>query len=409
MKKIFYGWWIVFVCGFIGFFKMGIVSYGFTAFFEPLVKEFGWSYTQISFAKSLRGLEMSVFSPIIGFLVDRFGSRNLIFLGVFTVGLGLILLSITQSLIMFYGAFLLLAFGAGGIGGLVLVATVANWFDKNVGKAFGVVTGVSAAGGLIVPLIVWLIDVFQWRTASIILGLCIWTVGIPLSLLIHDKSKQSDSIPDGNPLHHPMMQHLKDKGKGGEIGFKEALQHRAFIYLNIVELIRHMIVSAFILHVMPYLSSVGIPRITAGMVAGAIPIYNIIARLGFGWLVDIFDKRYLMIVTLVLISAGVLGLCYMQQGWLIFISILLLSSGWGGNMIVSRTIQIEYFRRAYFGKMLGIIMGFGAIGGIIGPTLAGWVFDTLQSYQFVWLIFCGLSGLSIWLVLRIKPVMKRDV
>jgi len=55
------------------------------------VKEFGWSYTQISFAMSLRGLEMGIMSPLIGFLVDRFGSRKLMFFGVITVGLGLIL------------------------------------------------------------------------------------------------------------------------------------------------------------------------------------------------------------------------------------------------------------------------------------------------------------------------------
>jgi cyanate permease len=51
-------------------------------------------------------------------------------------------------------------------------------------------------------------------------------------------------------------------------------------------------------------------------------------------------------------------------------------------------------------------MGFASIGGIVGPTLAGWVFDTLGSYHYIWLAFCGLSGLSIWLILRIKPLMK---
>jgi len=43
--------------------------------------EFGWSYTQISLAASLRGLEMGIFSPFVGFLVDRFGSKRLIFGG----------------------------------------------------------------------------------------------------------------------------------------------------------------------------------------------------------------------------------------------------------------------------------------------------------------------------------------
>ena len=114
IKKVFYGWWIVLSCSIIGLYVSGTVFFGFTAYFEPLIEEFGWSYTQVSFAKSLRGLEMSIFAPLLGFLVDRVGSRKLILCGTIMVGFGLILLSITQSLAMFYASFLLLSFGAGG-------------------------------------------------------------------------------------------------------------------------------------------------------------------------------------------------------------------------------------------------------------------------------------------------------
>ena len=111
MSRIFYGWWIVWAGFFISVYVGCITFYGFTAFFEPLVKEFGWSYTQISLASSLRGIEMSFLAPLIGFLVDRFGSRKMVLWGVVTVGLGLILLSVTQSLWMFYAGFILIGFG----------------------------------------------------------------------------------------------------------------------------------------------------------------------------------------------------------------------------------------------------------------------------------------------------------
>ena len=77
-------------------------------------------------------------------------------------------------------------------------------------------------------------------------------------------------------------------------------------------------------------------------------------------------------------------------------------------MVLTRTIQREHFGRHSFGKILGIIMGAASIGGIIGPTIVGWVFDTLRSYHFIWLVFCGFNGLSIWLILRIKPLMRGD-
>ena len=76
-KGIFYGWWIVLAGFLIGLYVGSVVFFGFTAFVEPLKREFGWTYTQISLAASLRGLEMGIFAPLVGFLADRFGSRRL--------------------------------------------------------------------------------------------------------------------------------------------------------------------------------------------------------------------------------------------------------------------------------------------------------------------------------------------
>jgi len=151
---MFYGWWIVIACSLIGFYVAGVVFYGFTAFFEPIREEFGWSYTQISFAASIRGLEMGIFAPFIGFLVDRFGSRKLLLWGTITVGSGLILLSQTHSLAMFYGSFLFIAFGAGGCASVVTMAAVANWFHKKVGIALGLMASGIGASGLMIPPIV---------------------------------------------------------------------------------------------------------------------------------------------------------------------------------------------------------------------------------------------------------------
>ena len=240
----------------------------------------------------------------------------------------------------------------------------------------------------------------------IIFGLGMWILGIPLSFVIRDKPERYGYIPDGKSLHD-VMPYIKIEDKGNEIGFKEALRQKAFLYLNIVELIRHMIISAVILHIMPYLSSVSIPRSISGMVAAALPLVSIFGRFGFGWFGDVFDKRYTLALTLCLIGMGLLAFSYVQQGWLILTFIVPFSLGWGGSAVLSRTIVREYFGRESFGKMVGITMGIGSIGGIIGPVLAGWAFDTMRSYHFIWLVFCGFSALSMWLILRVKPLMKR--
>ncbi len=401
-RKIFYGWWIVLACFLTNLYVSSIVFFGFTAFLDPLVKEFGWSYTQVSFAASLRGLEMGILAPLVGFLADRFGSRKLIFSGVITVGFGLILLSLTRSLTMFYGSFILLAFGAGGCTSVVTMTAVANWFKKNVGIAFAVMASGFGASGLIVPLIVRLIDGYDWRTALIILGLGMWALGIPLSFVIRNKPEQYGYLPDGKLADGRISEHEIQHEKV-EISFRKALKKRSFLYLNLAEVMRFMVLSAVVLHIMPYLGSMGMSRPTAGLVAAAIPLFSIIGTFGFGWLGDVFDKRYVIAVTFGFMGMGMLAFSHMQSKWAIYLFLFFFSPGFGGGSVLRGAILREYFGRDSFGKMIGILMGFASIGGIIGPTLAGWVFDTLGSYDFIWLVFAGCMSLGIILALRIKP------
>jgi MFS family permease len=400
-RKIFYGWWIVLACFLTNLYVSSIVFFGFTAFLDPLVKEFGWSYTQVSFAASLRGLEMGILAPLVGFLADRFGSRKLIFSGVITVGFGLILLSLTRSLAMFYGSFILLAFGAGGCTSVVTMTAVANWFKKNVGIAFAVMASGFGASGLIVPLIVRLIDGYGWRTALIILGLGMWALGIPLSFVIRNKPEQYGYLPDGKLADGRISEHEIQHEKV-EISFRKALKKRSFLYLNLAEVMRFMVLTAVVLHIMPYLGSMGMSRPTAGLVAAAIPLFSIIGRFGFGWLGDVFDKRYVIAVTFGFMGMGMLAFSHMQATWAIYLFLFLFSPGFGGGSVLRGAVLREYFGRDSFGKMIGILMGFASIGGIIGPTLAGWVFDTLGSYDFIWLVFAGCMSLGIILALRIK-------
>ena len=403
IKRVFYGWWITLACSLIGLYVAGAIFFGFTAFFEPIAAEFSWSYTQISFAVSLRGLEMGIFAPLVGFLADYFGPRKVLFGGAIATGAGLILLGQTQSLAMFYGAFVLLAFGAGGCTSVVTMTAVANWFRKKAGIALGVVGSGIGAGGLLVLPIVRLIDLYQWRTTLIILGLGMWAIGIPLSLVIRNRPEHYGYLPDGEVAGTSGQSH-KIQDKGVEIGLKQALKMRTFLYLNLVEAARMMTIIAVFTHIMPYLSSVGMPRTTAGMVAAAIPLIGIIGRFGFGWLGDIYDKKHMMAVTIGLIIFGMLALSFVHMRWMIIPFLILYSLGHGGSMVIRAAIVREYFGRDSFGKMLGIIMGSASIGGIIGPTLAGWSYDTWGSYRPIWHVFWGLLSIAIILTLKLKPV-----
>ena len=63
-----------------------------------------------------------------------------------------------------------MALGLSACSGVILTTVVGNWFHKKVSIATGIVVSGGAFGGLMVPLVTWLIDSFTWRTAMLILG-----------------------------------------------------------------------------------------------------------------------------------------------------------------------------------------------------------------------------------------------
>ena len=405
MATLFYGWYIVIACFFISFYISGAVVFSFTAFFEPIANEFGWSYTQISIAASIRGLELGLFAPVMGFLVDRFGPRRLLLCGTFAIGAGCLLISQVQSLAMFYGAFVLLALGLSACVGTVMPSAAANWFRMNVGKALGIISAGIGAGGLLVPVVISLIDRFQWRTTYVFIGIGMWVIGLPLSCLIRRNPEQYGYLPDGaQSKAHAAPSQAPDREKN----YKQALKSRAFWHLSLAEAIRLMALSALITHVMPYLSSLGVPRTQAALVTTAMTVFSIVGRLLFGWLGDIFNKYSVMALVYLLAGISLLAFAHAQTTGFIFIFLIFFPLSWGAQPLRGAIIR-EYFGRLSFGSIVGLLSGIGTLARIIGPALAGWTFDAFGGYYFIWLAYAATFVLAVLLMLTIHPKAGKQV
>jgi len=409
--KVFYGWWIVSASFFIALYVGGVVFYGFTAFFEPIADELGWSYTQISLAASLRGLEMGLLAPLIGIFVDRWGPRRLIFSGVIITAAGLILLSVTTSLGMFYGAFALIAIGMSGSTTTVLMTAVTNWFRRKIGIASGIAICGFGFSGLLVPVIVDLIDVYEWRMAIVILALGMLVIVLPLSLLFRHKPEQYGYSPDGQrePVAYDNSLNVT-KAVEISVGVKEAIKSGTFWRLALSFTYHMMVISATFTHVMPYLSSIGVARSLSSLVAAGIPLTSIGGRLGLGWLGDKIDRRVVATASFAVMGSGLLCFGYASAAGtrLLVAFLVLFGIGYGGANTLKPSLVREYFGRGSFGKIFGLMMGVGALGGIVGPTLAGWVYDNWGSYQSIWFVFAGLAIVAVISVLTIPPVSRRE-
>ncbi len=409
---IFYGWWIVGACFLIALYTIGVVFYGFTAVFEPLVHEFGWSYAQVSLASSIRGLEAGLLAPVVGMLIDRWGPRKLIFGGVVFTGLGLIIFSQMTSLAMFYLASVLMAIGLSSSGVSVMMTAVTHWFRKKAGLAIGIMVSGYGASGLIVPVVVGLVDTYEWRTAMLVLALGVFIVGLPLSLVIRHKPEQYGYFPDGikpDTSRHDAGAPAVTAGAESSTGLRKAMRSRVFWFIVLALVPQFIVVTAVVTHVMPYLSSLDIPRSTSGLVATAIPLLSIGGRFGFGWLTDRFDASKLMVVALIMLALGLVCFEFVATGWtwLLVPSLTLFGIGYGGNITLLGILVVRYFGRGNFGAILGWIWGILLVGNVAGPPVAGWVFDNYGSYQWVWLSFAALVVVGAVIMANIPKYRER--
>jgi len=69
-------------------------------------------------------------------------------------------------------------------------------------------------------------------------------------------------------------------------------------------------------------------------------------------------------------------------------------------------VVAELFGLKWHATILGVIVFIGAIGGAVGPFLAGRIFDVAGSYHLAWLI-CGTLGvIGVILGLLLGPVSR---
>ncbi|MFN8641394.1 MAG: MFS transporter [Candidatus Binatia bacterium] len=202
MGRIFYGWRIVGVAFVTHCLTTGIVFYSFGVFLPTLAEAFGWSRAQTSFGFSLSSLCGAFYSPAVGRIVDRRGSRPSQLVGAVAMAAGFWLLHGVGSLLQFYLVMgTVVSFGAPALGGLPSNAAVARWFVRRRGQALGIATaGISMGGVIFVPVTEWLIARVGWRGAFAWLGAIVLVAAVPPVALFMRRSPESMGLePDGEP------------------------------------------------------------------------------------------------------------------------------------------------------------------------------------------------------------------
>lgn len=406
----YYGWWVVFASAFVIFLAVGTFFYGFGALFNSIIGEFGWSRAATSFAFSLRSIVAGAAAPVVGLLVDRVGVRRLMVSGVALVALGYLLLSRIETIWGFYGAMVIIALGMSSCGAPLAMVAITHWFRRRRGRALAVMFVVAGTSGIMVVVLAYLISALGWRGALVAIAIVQVMVALPLALSIRNRPEELGLQVDGEEMGEPAGPAEEPQPQGG-LTVREALHTASFWRLSVAVALTNLGSMAIIVHQIPFFTAeVGLSEGVAAATVTVTTLVGLLGRFAFGYLADFLNKRLVLAVALSLTSLSILLFATIYQGWQIAYVLPLFGLGWGGTLPVRPLFQAEYFGVRAFGAIQGLVFTVGTLGGIIGPVLAGWIFDLTDSYRLAFLILAGASMAAGPLVLGIRqPQLAPEV
>lgn len=403
--RIFYGWYIVATGAVVQLLGAALLNQSFGAYVVLLQREMAWSKASIAGAISLMRLESGVLGPIDGWLIDRFGPRAVMRAGMVIFAIGFMLFSQVDSLPAFYATFVILALGANLSGFLPLTVAVVNWFRRRRATALATMQIGFALGGLSVPLVVYFLETFGWRTTAFASGLLILAVGLPLTTFVHHRPEELGLEPDGGTA--------AAAGTAGaarphrEVSFqpREAVRTPAFWLISLGHGSALLVVSAVMVHLVPHLHEhLGYSLEQAGLVVSLLAAIQIAGQQIGGFLGDRFSKRMIATVCMGAHMAALLLVAYAESFPMVLGFTVLHGLAWGIRGPLMQAIRADYFGPASFGVIMGLSSLIVTFGNTTGPLLAGILADTTGSYESGFTILALLAGVgSVFFLLARRP------
>ena len=416
---VFYGWVIIAAA----FVTMGLgvnARTAFSLFLPPILDEFGWPRSLTAGAFSFGFLVSAAMSPFLGRLVDRYGPRPVIGMGVGLLASGLLLAPFIREPWHLYATLGVLV-GAGGncLGYTGHALFLPNWFVRRRGLAMSLAfSGVGAGSIILMPWLQTVIDRDGWRSACFMTGLLVLILLAPLCLLLRRRPEDLGLEPDGDrslqdPVRPSRTENVVDPvWVAVDWTLARALRTARFWWVATGYLCGMFAWYAVQVHQTRYLIEIGFSPAHAAAALGLVSLAGVPGQIALGHVSDRVGREWVWTV-------GCLGfsLCYVALlllAWAPSPTLLYCMVGLQGALGYSLTsvigaIPAEIFEGRQYATIYGTLMLAAIAGGALGPWIAGVLYDATGSYAPAFLVAIGLSAVSALAIWRAAPRKVRAV
>lgn len=412
--RLYYGWIILAVAMIAGSFSTGVGSWGAGVFVKPMTEALGWSRTNFFAALTIRSLVAGVLAPFIGPLQDtRTGPRRLMLISALLLGGSLIGMRYVESLWQFYFLFGVLGGIAQIAGANALTRTILpKWFIRKRGRVLGLAAMGPGFGPMIFPVSIQaLINMADWRTAWLVLGVVTIVTLVPLSFLVRTRPEDMGLLPDGDTVPYT---NSGSSTEGNErrpqivegLTRKESLHTPSFWLIVGSFMLVGLGMGGFHANLVPYFQDTGFTAAVAALSGTAFAISSVTFRPIWGILAERFAVRYLIGPLLVVAAGTVLLLLNVDSKTSMLIASGVHGVAIGAYITLQGIVVADYFGRAHLGAINGIMRPFMTGAAALSPLLIALLFDLQNSYTLAFLIVAIVWALAGGMISMAVPPIK---
>ena len=367
--------------------------YAWSIFVAPLEKEFGWKRADTSMVFTIAVVVFALSFILAGRLQDKFGPFWVSLTGGILVSLGFFLCAYTHSLTYLYVCFGFIGGLGNGFGYATPIPVMAKWFPDKRGLAVGLAVGGYGGGSAIFgPLAnLKLIPAYGVHTTFMILGVIFLFMTVIGAFLLQNP-------PTGyKPAGWTPAPAAKAAATSYEFSPGEVLRTPTFYFMWVAYALGASAGLMVISQLVPFAKSVGIASAaiaTMGLVVGAVG--NASGRILSGWMSDALGRLNVLRL-MIAISMVAMPILYLVGGsvTLLYVVVFVVYWCYGTQLSVNASTTADFWGTKNAGINYGMLFTAWGVAGIIGPRIAGVLFDKYNKYHMAFYTAGILAGVAL--------------
>lgn len=372
-----------------------------SVFLNAIIRETDWSRSGMSLGVSIGAVMAALSTPIVGLMVDRYGVRVPMTLGVILLTVGFVVLLNMHEPWHFVVANLALGPGFAACALLPVTVAVTICIPQRTTLALGIIAAGSSAGALaLAPALQAVMEAYGWRAGYLALGTAVILTPLPCLLF---------ALPRGRlrPATAASAQR-GDEPHRVELRLGQELRQPGVAPLAAVMILPGLVAFSISVHLVPYLAGLGHSGAIAAAALGATIGISAIGKIGGGIAGDRVGPLPTLRYSLLLDVVALILLQYAAGGAALSAFVVVYGLALGAQIAVVPAIAVTVLNAKRFGTLYGMLQLAAMLASALGPISSGMIYDKTGQYSgaiSMWVVAMAVAAAISWWMRAAKVVV----